>query len=108
MKKINVAVVRLLQFLVFGLFTFMVLSYFGAMILLPLDLVALMIKLFSALGLNNFIGALIAVPIAGYLAFMAYKTPDLIKILLDTGLDLVSTGKQRVEAFNKIAQTVKG
>ncbi|MEQ1638451.1 MAG: hypothetical protein ABL903_17400 [Methylococcales bacterium] len=108
MKNINVALVRLLQFLVFALFTFMVLAYFGAIVLLPLDMVALLIKLLGVFGLNNFIGALIAVPAIGYLGLMAYKTPELVKMLIDTGIDLVTTGKQRVEAFNKIAETVKG
>ena len=45
MKKVNVALVRLLQFVVFVLFTFMVIAYFAAMVLLPLDAIALLIKL---------------------------------------------------------------
>ncbi len=108
MKNINVALVRLLQFLVFALFTFMVLIYFGAIVLLPLDMVALLIKLLGVVGLNHFIGALVAVPAIGYLCLMVYKTPELVKMLIDTGIDLVTTGKSRVEAFNKIAETVKG
>jgi hypothetical protein len=28
-------------------------------------------------------------------------------MLIDTGLDLVNTGKNRVEAFNEIAEAVK-
>jgi hypothetical protein len=108
MKNINVALVRLLQFLVFALFTFMVLIYFGAIVLLPLDMVALLIKLLGVVGLNHFIGALVAVPAIGYLGLMVYKTPELVKMLIDTGIDLVTTGKSRVEAFNKIAETVKG
>ena len=108
MKKINIALVRLLQFLVFALFTFMVLIYFGAIVLLPLDLVALLIKLLGAVGLHGFIGTLIAVPVVGYLGLMAYKTPDLAKMLIDTGVDLVNTGKNRVEAFNPILENIKG
>lgn len=107
MKKINVALVRLLQFLVFALFTFMVLIYFGAIVLLPLDLIALLIKLLSAIGLHGFIGALIAVPAVGYLGLMAYRTPDLVKMLVDIGIDLVNTGKIRVEAFNGILANIK-
>ncbi|MCX7087175.1 MAG: hypothetical protein NTV00_03875 [Methylococcales bacterium] len=108
MKNINVALVRLLQFLIFALFTFMVLVYFGAIVLLPLDMIALLIKLLGVFGLNSFIGAFIAVPAVGYLGLVVYKTPELVKMLIDTGIDLVNTGKNRVEAFNKIAETVKG
>ena len=107
MKNINVGLVRLLQFMVFALFTFMVLAYFGAIVLLPLDIIALLIKLLGVFGLNGFIAALIAVPAVGYLGLIVYKTPNLVKILLDTGIDLVHTGKNRVEAFNEIAKTVK-
>jgi hypothetical protein len=108
MKNINVALVRLLQFVVFVLFTFMVLAYFGAMVLLPLDAIALLIKLMSAFGLNGFIAAFIAVPVVGYLSMIVYKIPGLGKMVVDTGVDLVTTGKSRVEAFNEIASSVKG
>jgi hypothetical protein len=108
MKNINVALVRLLQFLVFAVFTFMVLAYFGAIVLLPLDMAALLIKLLGVLGLNGFIAAFIAVPAVGYLGLMVYRTPELVKMLLDIGIDLVDTGKNRVTAFNKVVEAVKG
>lgn len=108
MKKVNVAVVRLIQFVVFVVFTFIVMAYFGAIILLPLDAISLLIKLMGVVGLHGFIGALIAVPAVGYLVLMAYKTPGLSKIIIETGLDLVATGKAKVEAFNAIASDVKG
>ena len=108
MKKINVALVRLLQFVVFVLFTFMVIAYFGAMILLPLDAVSLLIKLMSLVGIHGFIAAVVAIPVVAYLCLMVYKTPELCKMVMDTGIDLVKTGKMKVEAFNEIASAVKG
>ncbi len=107
MKKINVALVRLLQFVVFALFTFMVLAYFGAMILVPLDLIVLIINVLEVVGIDGLIGAAIAVPIVGYLGLIVYKTPGLMNIIVEIGLDLISTGKKRVEAFNEIAESVK-
>ena len=107
MNKVNVALVRLLQFMVFVLFTFMVIVYFGAMVLLPLDAIALLIKLMGVVGLHGFIGALIAIPVVVYLCLIIYKTPGLCKMVIDTGIDLVKTGKLRVEAFNEIAESVK-
>jgi len=108
MKKVNVALVRLLQFTVFVLFTFMVIAYFGAMILLPLDAVSLLIKLMSFVGIHGFIGALVAVPAVAYLCLIVYRTPALCKMIVDTGLELVQTGKTKIEAFNDIASAVKG
>jgi len=107
MKKVNVGLVRLLQFVVFVLFTFIVIAYFGAMVLLPLDAIALLIKLLGVLGLHGFIGALIAIPTVGYLCLIVYKTPGLCKMVVDTGIDLVKTGKLRIEAFNGIVEAVK-
>ncbi len=107
MNKINVALVRLLQFVVFALFTFMVLTYFGAMILVPLDLVVLLTKLLSVVGIGTLFGALVAIPVVAYLGLIVYKTPGLVQMLIEIGMDLVNTGKQRVEAFNEIANSIK-
>jgi len=107
MKKINVALVRLLQFVVFVLFTFMVLAYFGAMILVPLDAVVLITKLLGVIGLGSLFGAIVAIPVVGYLGMIVYKTPGLVAMIIETGLDLVNTGKDRIEAFNKIAEDIK-
>jgi hypothetical protein len=107
MKNVNVALVRLLQFVVFVLFTFIVLLYFGTMILLPLDIVVLISKGLHLLGVGTLFGAIVAVPLVAYLGKIVYGTPGLIQMIIDNGIDLVHTGKQRVEAFNKIAETVK-
>ena len=107
MKKVNVGLVRLLQFVVFVLFTFMVLIYIGTFLLLPLDAIVLLVKLMTALGLNGILATAVAVPVVGYLVLTVYKMPGLCKILLDMGMDLVNTGKSRVEEFNKMAEALK-
>ena len=107
MKKVNVALVRLLQFVVFVVSIFMVIAYFGAMVLLPLDAVVLLIKLMGVVGLNGFIAAFIAVPVISYLGLMVYKTPGLCKMVVDAGVDLIKASKTRIEAFNEIADAVK-
>ena len=96
MKKVNVALVRLLQFVVFVVSIFMVMAYFGAMVLLPLDAVVLLIKLMGIVGLNGFIAAFIAVPAVAYLGLIVYKTPGLCKMVVDAGVDLIKSGKTRV------------
>lgn len=107
MKNVNVALVRLLQFVVFVLFTFMVLIYFGSMVLLPLDAAVLLIKLFTAIGLNGFIAALIAIAAVAFLGLRAYKIPGLSTMIIDTGVELVNTGKAKINAFNGLAESVK-
>jgi len=107
MKSLNVALVRLLQFVVFALYTFIVLVYFGTMILLPLDIVVLISKLLGVVGIGSLFGAIIAVPVVAYLGKIVYSTPGLIQMIIDNGIDLASTGKQRVAAFNKIVEAAK-
>lgn len=107
MKNLNVVLVRLLQFVVFALFTFFVLVYFGAMILLPLDIVVLISKLLGVMGINTLFGAVVAVPVVAYLGKIVYNTPGLIPMIIENGIDLANVGKQRVEAFNKLAEAAK-
>lgn len=107
MSKLNLALVRFLQFVVFVLFTTIVLIYFGTLLLLPLDVVVLISKFLGLIGLGNLFGAIVAVPVVAYLGKIVYGTPGLVQMLIDNGIDLVNTGKQRVDAFNKIAESVK-
>lgn len=107
MKKINIALIRLIQFVVFVVFTFVVIVYFAAMVFIPLDALVMISKLLSVVGINTFIGALIGLPIVGYMGKMIYETPGLVSMIMETGLDLIKTGKDKVEAFNKIAEAVK-
>lgn len=107
MKNLNVALVRLLQFVVFVLFTFIVLVYFGTMILLPLDIVVLISKFLGLLGIGTLFGTIVAVPVVAYLGKIVYGTPGLIAMIVENGIDLANIGKQRVEAFNKFAEAAK-
>ncbi len=106
-NKINVALVRLIQFIVFVMFTFTVIAYFGAMVLIPLDALVMIGKFLSLFGISTLIGTLIGLPIVGYLCKIAYETPLLMNTVVDTGVDLIKTGKTKVDAFNAIADSIK-
>jgi len=105
MKNLNVVLIRLLQFVVFAVFTFIVLVYFGTLVLLPLDIIVLISQFFDLIGLGNLFGAIIAVPAVAYLGKIVYQTPGLIPMIIENGIDLAALGKQRVDAFNKFAET---
>jgi hypothetical protein len=107
MKSLNLAVIRLLQFVVFALFTFIVSVYFGVLVLLPLDLVVLVTKLLGAIGIGSLFGAVIAVPVVAYLGKVVYSTPGLVNMLIENGVELVNMGKQRVAAFNPLLEGAK-
>lgn len=107
MKNLNVVLVRLLQFVVFVVFTFIVLTYFGTMVLLPLGIVVQITQILHLLGIGTLFGAIVAVPVVVYLGKIVYGTPGLIQMIIENGIDLANTGKQRVEAFNKFAEAAK-
>ncbi len=107
MKKINIALVRLIQFVIFVIFTFMVIIYFGAMVFIPLDALVMITKLLGVFGINTFVGAMIGLPIVGFLGKIVYNTPGLIAMVMGTGMDLMKMGKEKVEAFNQMAESIK-
>ena len=107
MKNLNVALVRLLQFVIFVIFTFVVLVYFSALLILPLDFAVLFMKLLGVLGINEMISAAIGIALAGLLGWIVYKTPGLGALLIRIGMDMVIAGKERVKDFDKIVETVK-
>lgn len=107
MKKINIALVRLIQFVVFAVFTFAVIVYFAAIVFIPLDALVMLSKLLSVAGINAFIAVLISLAIVGYLGKMIYVTPNLVSMIVQIGMDLIKMGKEKVAAFNKVAESIK-
>jgi len=106
MKKLNVALVRLIQFVIFVFFTFVVISYFSIMIMIPLAVLDIFGDLFGLFGLNSLIGTALGLPVVAYLCNVVYKTPALSEMIVSTGIELVKTGKAKVDAFNEIAESL--
>jgi len=85
----------------------MVISYFAIMIMIPLDALVMISDLLGLVGINTFVGALLGLPVVGYLCKVAYEIPALRAVIVDTGLELVKTGKSKIDSFNDIAASVK-
>lgn len=107
MKKVNVALVRVLQFCVLALFIFIIMSYFGVLLLIPLDILIQLVHLMTAIGIPGVLATIIAGAGVGYVCYLIYKIPNLVKTLLDIGVELVDIAQQRVKSFEKILTTVK-
>ena len=97
--KVDTALIRVFQFVTFVLFTFMVLAYYGAMLLLPLTLLTQIIRLLSAIGLPGFIAGAAALGAVAYLANCLYQMPTLYKSIIDTGTELVKFGYEKIMQF---------
>ncbi len=107
MKQLDVTLIRILQFYVFVFFTFLVLAYFGALLLLPLSLLVNLVRILTVIGLSEVISVLFALPVVVYLGYLVYGMPRLTKIIVDTGLELVSIGQMRIKGFDEIVATLK-
>lgn len=107
MKNINVALVRLIQFVTFVFFTFMVIFYFSMMVMIPLAALDLVKDILGLFGIGSFIGVIVGLPVVGYLCKVAYDIPALRAVISETGMELVKTGKAKIDAFNDIAESVK-
>lgn len=108
MKFVNVALARLFQFIVFVIFTFAVLVYFGTFLLLPLNILVQLINLFALIGLPNIIAAVLAAALLAYIGYLVYRMPDLYKTVMDIGVELVMFGYSQVKRFEKIVKSIKG
>lgn len=85
----------------------MVISYFAIMVMIPLDALVMISDLLGLVGINTFVGALLGLPVVGYLCKVGYEIPALRAVIVDTGLELVKTGKTKIDSFNAIAESVK-
>jgi hypothetical protein len=106
MNSVNIALVRIVQLIVFLLFTFIVLTYFGTLILIPLDLLAQISALLAWVGLPGALAAVLSLPIVGYLGFLVYKIPRLLSTVLEIGFELAIIGQSRVYEFNDIVASM--
>jgi hypothetical protein len=108
MNRVDFALVRVLQFCVFALFTFMVLVYFGTLLLLPLSLLVQLIRIFDFVGMPGVVSTLIALPVVAYVGYLISKIPGLSRMMADIGVELVTFGQTRVKGFDSILSTLEG
>jgi hypothetical protein len=106
MNNVNIVLIRIVQLVVFLLFTFIVLTYFGTLILIPLDILTQISALLTLIGLHGALAALLSLPIVGYLGYLVYKIPRLLPTVLEIGFELAIIGQSRVREFNDIVASI--
>ena len=106
--KLNLILLKALQFVTFVLFTFMVLVYFGALLIVPLGIMAQPIKLLSSIGLPTVVAVAIGIAILGYLGLAISRMPELYRLVIDIGFDLVSFSHAQIKRFDPLIEAVRG
>jgi hypothetical protein len=105
--KIELALTTVLKFLTFVLFTFMVLIYFGLLLLLPLDVLTQLIRIFGAFGFPTLIAGALSIGAVGYLGYAIYRMPQLYHLLLDIGVELIAFGHAQLKRFDPLIEAAR-
>ncbi|SMF96853.1 hypothetical protein SAMN02949497_4267 [Methylomagnum ishizawai] len=100
--KTEAILAKVFKFIVFVMFTFMMLVYFGVLLVLPLDVMFQIIHLFQGLGLPVAVAGGIGIAALGYLVYSIYKFTKLHQLLLDIGLQLIYFGQDQVKRFDDL------
>lgn len=108
MKWLNLGLIRLFEFITLLLYSFFVLTYFGAFLLLPLDLLTLLIRGMGAVGLPALISIPVAGGVTGYLCYLVYRMPGVWQIIVNGGLELTNAGHAQLRRLESIAAEISG
>jgi hypothetical protein len=105
--KIDIFLAKTFKFVVFVLFTFMTLIYFGVMLLLPLDILTQIIRIFHGIGLPTILAAGLGISAVGYVGYLISRMPELYKLVVDIGVQLISFGYSQIQRFDPIIDSGK-
>lgn len=105
--KIELALTTVFKFLTFVLFTFMVLVYFGLLVLLPLDVLTQLIRVFSAVGFPTIVAGALSIGAVGYLGYTISRMPKLYHLVLDIGVELIAFGHTQLKRFDPLIEATR-
>lgn len=107
MKWMNLGLIRLFEFLTLLVYSFFVLVYFGAFLLLPLDILSLSIDGMRLIGLPAAVSVPVGVAVSGYFCYLVYKLPGVYQILLSGGTELASAGYAQIQHLQAVARQIE-
>lgn len=102
--KLDQILVKTFKFITFVFFTFTVLLYFGVLLLLPLDVLFQVTRIFHAIGLPTVIAAAIGIGAVGYLGLTLSKMTDLCALIVDIGKQMIEFGHAQVKRCDALIE----
>lgn len=108
MKWLNLGLIRLFEFITLLLYSFFVLTYFSAFLLLPLDAVTLLVRAFGLVGLPALAGLPLAIGVTAYLCYLVYRLPGLVQTVLKGGMELTNAGYAQLRQLEAVAAQING
>ncbi len=109
MNKINIdlILIRFFQFILFAVFVFIVMVYFGTLLLVPLDLLYQVQRVLVFIGIPAVLSVLLTLGIITYAGYNLWKKPEIWRYLLDTGMTLFNFSMEQVKGMEKMAIAAK-
>lgn len=103
MKWLNLGLIRLFEFITLVLYSFFVLTYFGAFLLIPLDLMSLLTSAGDIVGLPVLLSVPVAGAVTGYLCYLVYRMEGITRAIIQGGLELTHAGHLQLCHLEEIA-----
>lgn len=100
--KLDETMVKVFKFVTFVFFSFAALLYVGILLLLPLDILFQLIRIFHAIGLPTVISVALGIGAIGYLGLAVSKMPALCGLMIDIGKQLVEFGHGHIKRFDEL------
>jgi hypothetical protein len=103
--KLEHTIAKGFKFVTFVFFTFTTLVYIGVLLLVPLDVLFQLIRLFHAVGFPTIISGCMGVALVGYLGLEVSRMPQLLELIVDIGRQLVEFGHSQIRRCDALIQT---
>jgi hypothetical protein len=101
--KVNVALIKLMQFITFSLFLFSALIYESTFLLLPLDVLYQVTRGLQALGLPVVLALAAGCGVLAYAGYSLGKRAGLCEAIVETGVELLQFGARQARRFDALA-----
>jgi len=102
--KLDQSLVKVFKFVTFVFFTFTSLLYFGILLLLPLDILFQVVRIFHAIGLPTILSGAIGVGALAYLGLAISKMPEFCGLVMDIGKQLIAFGHQQIKRWDDLVE----
>lgn len=99
---VNVALIRLLQFITFSLFLFAAMIYEGAFLLLPLDILYQVTRGLQALGLPVMLALAAGCCVVAWAGRALWKRAALCCAIAEIGVELLQFGSLQARRFDAL------
>ena len=104
LMKLEQALPKVFKFVTFVFFTFTALLYVGILILLPLDILFQLIRLFHAIGFPTILSGCMGIALVGYLGYEVARMPRLLELMVDVGRQLIEFGHSQIRRCDALIE----